>query len=142
MGGRGSGGRRPGSGSKPDIGLVPPAPPAERQRFAAPEHLSAGERAIWEWLEPLAVIRGTLTADTAAAFELLCRAVALERVIAANDERVGGADHRGVLQRAEALLAKFDLAPNGKPHGQANKPAEQPKSPLELLKARRPLRTA
>lgn len=144
MGGRGSGGRRPGAGRKPKFKVVPPpsansdAGAAECTEVAVPETLTADQRAVWLQLAPHAVARGTLTRATAMSFELLCRNVVLERTIARDAEQVGGANHRGVIQRIDAEMLAFDLRPNGKPHGAVVKPgSEQPKSRLEMLKARR-----
>lgn len=142
MGGRGSGGRRPGAGRKPprlrvvEIGAAPvvtvPAVPQP------PSWLSADAATVWRTLAPLAVERQTLTAATAHSFEMLCRNVVLERQLAADPKTVGGPNHRGILQRVDAELLRFDLSPNGKPHGQPVGVApEKPKSALERLKERR-----
>jgi len=103
-----------------------------------PSWLSADAATMWRALAPLAVERQTLTAATAHSFEVLCRNVVLERRLAADPETVGGPNHRGILQRVDAELLRFDLSPNGKPHGQAAGTApEKPKSALERLKERR-----
>lgn len=143
MGGKGSGGRRTGAGRKPKLTIVPPAPStnsdaggSEVSEFTAPDALGPDERAVWLLLAPHAVARGTLTTATALSFEILCRNVVLERRIAADLELVGGANHRGIIQRIDAELLRFDLSPNGKPHGQVKKGEERPKSRLEQLKER------
>lgn len=103
-----------------------------------PSWLSTEAAEVWRTLAPLAVERQTLTAATGHSFEVLCRNVVLERRLAADPETVGGPNHRGILQRVDAELLRFDLSPNGKPHGQAVGAApEKPKSALERLKERR-----
>lgn len=104
--------------------------------FPAPAHLTADEQAIWGVLAPLAVERQTLTAATALGFEVLCRSVVLERQLAASADR-GGSSHRAMIQRVDAELLRFDLAPNGKPHGAVVRPDEKPQSALERMRAKR-----
>ena len=66
----------------------------------------------------------TLTPATAAAFELLCRQILLERKLNRSPDR-GGSAHRGMMQRVEAGLSRFRLAPTGKPA-----PAPKPVDPF------------
>lgn len=101
-----------------------------------PSTLSADASDVWRTLAPLAVERQTLTAATAHSFEVLCRNIVLERRLADDPETVGGPNHRGILQRVDAELLRFDLSPNGKPHGQAAA-LEKPQSAIERLRARR-----
>ena len=147
MGGKGSGGRRTGAGRKPKLAAVPAPvkPPSTNsdaggaepfEEFDAPDDLTREERAVWLKLAPHAFQRRTLTRATAYQFELLCRNIVLERRQASDPEQVGGANHRGLIQRVDAELLRFDLAPNGKPHGQVGAP-EKPKTNLEKLKERR-----
>jgi hypothetical protein len=147
MGGKGSGGRRPGSGPKPKITAVPSTnpPPSTNsdaggaepfEEFNAPDDLTADERRVWLRLAPHAFKRQTLTTATAFSFELLCRNIVLERSCA-NGEEAGNANHRGLIQRIDAELLRFDLSPNGKPHGASAADHEKPKSALDLMKERR-----
>src|SRR5262245_35560752 len=71
-------------------------------------------RAVWEELAPHALAERTLTPRTAAAFELLCRQVVLERRWSSGSER-GKADHRALMVRVEMGLQRFCLAPVGRP---------------------------
>lgn len=147
MGGKGSGGKRPGTGSKPrtfrsidgGMGLASGAgAQGVTEPFevpAPPDSLADDAKAIWLRDAPLAVRRQTLTKSTAYAFEILCSAIVLERLLANDPEKAGGSDHRGMLQRVETGLLRFDLAPNGKPHGDVQ--ATKRKSALEELKDRR-----
>lgn len=103
-----------------------------------PAFLSEEERALWVSWAPLAVELKTLTAHHAPAFALLCRLQAemnaTERTIAADGRTqvrvtIDGAgqehqelkahplktDYRQLAQRVESLLARFCLAPFGKP---------------------------
>lgn len=141
MGGRGSGGRRPGAGRKPRRFPTAVPPPPETTTAVVPDppdHLPDAAAKVWRTLAPLAVARQTLTAATAHSFEVLCRNIVLERVLAADPATVGGPNHRGILQRVDAELLRFDLSPNGKPHGAvAGAGQEKPKSALERLKERR-----
>ncbi len=150
------GGRRPGAGRKPKMKLVEPlgsmpaagvplpstnadAGGAEplAEEWAAPDDLGPDERKVWLKLAPHAVARQTLTKATAFQFELLCRNVVLERAMARDVEQRGTANHRGLIQRVDAELLRFDLAPNGKPHGAAPGTVTKPKSALEKLQERR-----
>ena len=158
MGGKGSGGARPGSGPKPKLkgingGASVPAVETRTllpstnsdaggaeplaAEWAAPDDLTADERAVWLKLAPHAVARQTLTKATAFQFELLCRNVVLERALSQDAETRGTANHRGLIQRRDAELLRFDLAPNGKPHGAVPGTVQKPKSKLELLNDRR-----
>jgi hypothetical protein len=133
MGGLGSGQTtKIGTGPKPKSGPLPPVEP-----FEPSEELSESERTVWDRLAPHAFRRRTLTKATEYQFVVLCRNVVLERELGLDPEKRGGSDHRGVAQRIDAQLLRFDLAPNGKPHGDVVDlvPAEQ--SPLEKLKAQR-----
>jgi hypothetical protein len=154
----GHGGRRPGAGRKPkfkaiDGGASAPVPEAGAPlpstnsdaggaeplpgEWAAPDDLSPDERKVWLKLAPHAVARQTLTKATAFQFELLCRNVVLERDMATDQEQRGTANHRGLIQRIDAELLRFDLSPNGKPHGAVPGTVAKPKSRLELLQERR-----
>ena len=137
------GGRRTGAGRKPKRMQVIPggldSTPNQTETatiLPPPDGLTKEERAIWMQLAPLATERQTLNRSTALSFEVLCRNLVLELVMARDPDLVGGANHRGLLQRVDAELLRFDLSPNGKPHG-APSGREKPRSNLEKLKDRR-----
>ena len=81
--------------------------------FAAPDSLGAAERAVWLRQAPFAFKARTLTQATALSFERYCRLVVLEQALSAGAE-MGKADHRGILQRLNALELQFMLTPCGK----------------------------
>lgn len=66
--------------------------------------------AVWHELAPHAFEARTLTPATAAAFCMLCRAVARERATELPD-----ADHRGLMARISTWMKDFGIAPLGKP---------------------------
>lgn len=136
MGGIGSGGRGRGQGRKPKSaeekrlsghaghrGKVvdhpssaftePPAVVVEE--FDAPDDLTIDERHVWMELAPHGFENGTLSKATSLAFRLLCRNIVLERRYALSVQDAGGASHRGMIQRVDAELMHFGLAPCGKP---------------------------
>lgn len=135
MGGVGSGGKRPGQGRKPKSveerrlagnaghrGRVLDHPSSvavqqlvEVEEFDAPNDLTIDERHVWTELAPHAFANLTLTRGTALGFRLLCRNVVLERRYALSVQDAGGASHRGMIQRVDAELLRFGLAPCGKP---------------------------
>jgi hypothetical protein len=158
MGGRGSGGWRPGSGAKPeerfDDSPFPEVP--------APADLADDARAVWERLAPVALERRTLTRATAEDFSQLCKAIVftdkLEAKVVADDfetskvtlqmdEKGGGLQNvekkkhhllselRGWRQFVSGRLASFRLSAMGK--AIALPTAEQPKNALETLRALR-----
>lgn len=139
MGGPGSGGRRVGAGhprgrgatysngsgtgaadvgANDDAGDVPP-----------PDNLTLAQLAVWQDLAPLAVEEGTLTRATAQAFRDLCEAIVLKSTLLRQAENDGLVLHgpqgkkahpllsqyRGLMQRVEAGLSRFNLAPAGRP---------------------------
>jgi hypothetical protein len=133
MGGKGSGGARPGAGRKPKSAVeraitgnpgrrgrllphpsaVPVPGVAPIDEFDAPNDLSPDERNVWLELAPFAFAARTLTRATSFAFRLLCKNIVLERLYAASVADKGGANHRG-LQRVDAELLAFNLRPCGK----------------------------
>lgn len=139
------GGRRPGAGRKPKpkadreldgnaghrgkvlthpaAASAPPpmAPPVDE--FDAPDDLTFEERQVWLELAPHAFKNGTLIRATALGFRILCRNVVLERQYAQSVHDRGGANHRGMIQRVDAELLRFNLAPCGKAIAE---PAKQP----------------
>lgn len=132
------GGRRPGAGRKPkseaeraldgnanhrgrvlphpaaSTYVAPPHPPT-LDEADAPNDLSFDERAVWLELAPHAIANGTLTDATALGFKILCRNVVLERRYATSVNDQGTGNHRGMIQRVDAELLRFNLAPCGKP---------------------------
>lgn len=152
----GWGGRRPGAGAKPKSkraralsGVpahrnvvahpsVPVSPPSTNSdqapavdEFAAPDSLNAEERAVWLRQAPFAFKNGTLTRATAMSFERYCRMVVLERSFSTADS-----DHRGLLQRINAVELQFLLTPCGKAMAEPEQPAK-PANPLERFLNRR-----
>ncbi len=114
----------------------PSAPVPAEPPIGPPKDLQEPAKLIWAELAPHATKAQTLTAGTAAAFAMLCRAVVLERVLAASALAAGGADHRGMMQRVATGFKDFGIAPFGKPvHGEDE--AEKPVSALERLLQRR-----
>lgn len=136
VGGSGSGGRRVGSGQKGKRAVIvrhPSAPAAARDTFDPPTTLRGRARGVWDELAPSAFELRTLTRATEVSFVILCRNVALERQMASKKYGKGNANHRGILQRVDAELAHFCLAPFGKPLSEA-KPAAAVSKWAGLLK--------
>lgn len=149
----GWGGRRVGAGRKPrTLRVVAPYEPAAPKPpttnpdagggvpvvadFNAPDDLSPSERGVWLKLAPHALSRQTLTKATALGFEMLCRNIVLERILAMDMDARGGPNHRGLIASIDRELLRFDLSPNGRPHGDAE--SQQPKkSKLQELQDRR-----
>lgn len=123
-----------GAGHRPVLTGVPTTNPstatAQIEEFDAPDDLAADARAVWLKLAPLAFKRKTLTRATAYGFELLCRNIVLERRFADSVTEAGGSAHRGMIQRVDAELARFDLAPFGKPIYDAEEQPAAPANPL------------
>lgn len=113
-----------------------PEPPHSVAGFNVPAELTAAEQTVWLRLAPLAVSRQTLTKATALGFELLCRNIVLERVLGKDPDSRGGPNHRGLIASIDRELLRFDLSPNGRPHGDAEK-AQPQKSKLQELQERR-----
>ena len=152
MGGKGSGGRRPGSGRKPKDSVlrgidggaahrpaarIPTTNPgsgggtaiAPVEEFDAPDDLTMEERSVWLKLAPHAFAARTLTKATALSFEMLCRNYALMRKMDASLAEAGSANHRGLIQRVDAELLRFNLSPCGKAMYEAQ-PEQQPANPV------------
>jgi hypothetical protein len=152
MGGKGSGGRRVGSGKKRKsdlehaiagttsargVLLTHPSSTAIApiEAFDPPATLRGKALRVWLELAPLAFEARTLTRSTEVSFVMLCRNVALERKMAAT-RGAGGANHRGMIQRVDAEMAKFCLSPFGKPMYDAAKPATSTNPLDRFTKAR------
>lgn len=157
MGGVGSGGRRPGVGRKPlteaeraargskkrgaarvlthpsSPAGPPAAPPLPTlDETDAPNDLQTDERLVWLKLAPHAMANGTLTPATELAFAMLCRNIVLLKAMYEAPLARGTADHRGLIQRVDAELLRFNLSPCGKPMADAAGAGEQkPVSPLD-----------
>lgn len=121
--------------STPDSHRPPPIEP--------PKDLTPAERQAWEVLAPAATAAGTLVATTAADFRELCRLHVHVAQAHAEFTKVGWNEYglklerayRGAVQRLEAKMRAFRLAPIGK---EIAPPAqEKPKSALEILQAQR-----
>jgi hypothetical protein len=121
-----------------------------------PETLTPAEKDVWERLAPHARRERTLTEATAERFRLLCHSiVAMDKywsiieiagpvyLTQTTDPNGSSRDvlkahplcsqHRGMLQRVEAGMAAFRLAPTGRPIPPPER-AEK-KSPLAQLQA-------
>jgi hypothetical protein len=99
----------------PSVATVPPQRLVPKVDIEdAPDDLVVDERNVWLELAPHAIANGTLTDATSLAFRLLCRNVVLERRYAVSVLDAGGANHRGMIQRIDAELLRFNLAPCGK----------------------------
>lgn len=145
MGGRGSGGRRVGSGKKlkSDLehaisgttgrGTVLQHPNATAiapiVTFDPPTNLRGRARTVWHELAPHAFEARTLTPATTAAFVMLCRAVVRERSFWRSKGGAAGPNHRGLMQRVGTWMKDFSIAPLGKPQYAAQPAA--PANPLD-----------
>lgn len=141
-------------GQKPrgaDIPADAPFPEVEIPGGLLPEVVE-----VWERLAPFAIRERTLTPQTADRFALLCRAVIRERqmdakiqddgftVINITTDVASSEQHRqikphpllsaqrGMMQRVEAGLAAFKLAPTGRPIPPTDR-GDKPKNALEAL---------
>lgn len=137
MGGKGSGGARPGAGRKRRdpraswlTGAKPgPKPVAQRPDIVsdvkAPKYLTAEELEVWKELAPFALAEKTLTPATVMAFATLCRNIVILRKLEAAPLTCAGPDHRGMLARVEMGWARFRLLPDGKPVIGDEKPVDE-----------------
>lgn len=144
MGGKGSGGLRVGAGRKSKTAAEKALHGSELTRaqrkaalpqveeFDAPSDLTTLERLVWLELAPHAFQARTLTRATSYSFRLLCRNIVLERDLATSVTERGMANHRGIIQRIDAELARFCLSPMGKPIVEE---VEQPADPFAAFDA-------
>lgn len=159
MGGKGSGGRRIGSGRKlkdaaaraldggathrkkgrvlthPSVPATLPAAappvPINLDEADAPNDLSADERRVWLELTPLAMRLGTFKPEYAIAFKLLCRNVVLERRYALSVTDAGGSSHRGLIQIIDRELRFFQLSPDAGGKSGSNESEKPAVDPLK-----------
>lgn len=149
----GWGGRRPGAGAKPKalreralLAVPSRSPhvqasaasvPAEPVDAPAPATLTDDERAVWVRQAPFAVRARTLTPSTALSFERYVRMVVLEDRLSRDVDAAGGTNHRGILQRINALELQFCLTPAGKALLDAPAAEAKPVSPLDRFLQRK-----
>lgn len=147
----GWGGRRAGAGAKPKsqreravsgirghaagrVLSLPPSPPADPgnvDEFDAPNDLTTDERNVWLELAPHAFRNRTLTKATSLSFRMLCRNIVIERALASKVMDQGTANHRGMIQRVDAELLRFNLSPCGRAmYEPAAGEGEKPANPL------------
>jgi hypothetical protein len=167
MGGPGSGGRRAGAGHPRGRGATysngsgagaagAAGANDDAGDVAPPDNLTLAQLAVWQDLAPLAIEEGTLTRATAQAFRDLCEAIVLKSTLLRQAENDGLVLHgpqgkkahpllsqyRGLMQRVEAGLSRFNLAPAGKPakpkglEGDLFSEFEDPPAPLHLAGGR------
>jgi hypothetical protein len=131
------GGARMGSGQKPQKS-VPPVDEAALALAEPPDGLRNEYRAFWQAYAPLAIEKRTLTRHTVPSFGLLCEVEHQKRLTLETIEAQGrtfikvtvdgaGVEHQELkahpltgaygrlAKAAEALMARFGLAPFGKP---------------------------
>lgn len=131
MGGKGSGGRRPGSGRKPKSkilhslqntvsqaqrSMVPTtngAGPEPIDEFDAPDDLTTEQRLIWLKLAPAAFRNGTLKRSTAMAFEMMCVNIARERAMRLSVD-CGEPKHNTLIKIIDAEMTAYSLRACGK----------------------------
>lgn len=121
----GWGGSRVGAGKKPKPKPLTMVPRDQRsatvdatELATPPADLPADQREFWRVHAPLAIERDTLTAATVPAFRLLCELDAKKTMISGLVDKGALGGLRVFLQLAkqvEALMARFCLAPFGKP---------------------------
>jgi len=138
------GGARVGAGRKPAakrqnvVAFEPIRPVSDKKLLEPPAFLPESGRALWALWAPLALELKTLTVHHVPAFALLCRLQAEMDATGETIERDGRTqirvtidgsgqehqelkahplkpDYRQLAQRVESLLARFCLAPFGKP---------------------------
>ncbi len=161
------GGRRTGSGRKPRTPrqaitgatvVVIDGGRKDEPSTTPPKDLPPEQHAFWRTYAPLAITAGTLTAQTAGSFRLLCELnaeKAATKAVLETDGRTyikvivdgAGQEHqelkahpltgsyRQLAQRVEALMARFSLAPFGKPIAGAGAKKKQTVSPWMSIAA-------
>lgn len=127
MGGRGSGGKRVGSGRKPKDAVlraiqggrsrIPVQPPkvestevAPEQEVPPPADLTEAELVVWNREAPLALQERTLTVATAGAFRELCELEALKNQMLAKIKvalTTVEVTETGVFEKANPLLTHY-----------------------------------
>ena len=140
MGGKGSGGTRIGSGPKPKSAASHVLAGTDKAKHRAavaeplpvefvhePAELTREAAEVWRTLAPLAMQARTLTAATAHDMRELCELVvemrgclAARRTLGWTADSLGLArEYRGLVQRVEAKMRGFRLAPIGKEMAEA-----------------------
>lgn len=125
----------------------PGSAPGKVELIPAPTDLPAEQAAVWNDLAPHACAQRTLTAQTVQAFRDLCEAIVVKRAMLGRIQADGltyqkvtvdgtGTEHvelkshplisqhRGMMQRVEAGMVRFRLAPVGKEIALPKKPAD------------------
>ncbi len=155
------GGRRPGAGAKPKSARAravsgvpahkkgrvlahpsagaeaPSTAPAEIEEFDAPNDLTMDERHVWLELAPFAFANRTLTKATSLSFRMLCRNIVIEQKMATRVADRGTSNHRGMIQRVDAEMLRFNPSPCGKAMYEADPGKEKPANPLDRFLNRR-----
>lgn len=111
------------TGGRPDSAQalardVQPPPAVPSELFEPPADLSEGQQEFWRQYAPLAVERKTLTPATVPAFRLLCELHAKKDLVGTMVDKGALGGLRVFMQLAkqvETLMARFCLAPFGKP---------------------------
>jgi len=134
----GWGGARIGAGKKPrakPFGVVAGHADADPDDLAVPpSDLSTEQQDFWRSYAPLAIERRTLTPSTIPAFRLLCEVHSKKVMVGAMVDKGALGGLRLFMQLAkqvESLMARFCLAPFGKP-ATSDKP-KPPTNPFSQL---------
>jgi hypothetical protein len=127
----GWGGGRVGAGKKPEAKPLSLVEGNEANGLCLPpSDLPPDQQAFWRDYAPLAVERSTLTESTVPAFRLLCELHAKKAMIGTMVDKGALGGIRVFMQLAkqvESLMARFCLAPFGKPaKTERAKPAANP----------------
>lgn len=167
MGGKGSGGRRPGAGRKkkpahlrlidggadhrPRLGSAEAAPLRPESCPEPPCALPAAELAVWQQWAPLAHRERTLTASTVWAFAALCEMEVDRRQTRAKyagaqrpllqvseSELSARREHRALLKEVRMSMKDFKIAPFGKELFEADDSSLVADDPLAAFIRRRP----
>lgn len=141
----GWGGSRPGAGKKPKpkplgvVGVINAQTVDDPDDLCLPPtDLSTEQQDFWRSYAPLAVERNTLTPSTVPAFRLLCRLHAKMVLVESMVDKGALGGLRVFMQLAkqvESLMARFCLAPFGKPaKSEKVKPKDNPWASLANFK--------
>lgn len=114
----GWGGARVGSGRKPELVPVSMDEIEADPLMLPPSDLPPEQQEFWRAYAPRAIERQTLTEDTIASFRLLCELHAKKTMVSAMVDKGALGGLRVFMQlskQIESLMARFCLAPFGKP---------------------------